>query len=186
MKKILYSDMNSLGSIMDGVVNTPQLKKGLKKATLFKFWEKVVGKKFEKVSKIIGLDNLNGKNILTVACANAIVTSELMMFKQQLIKKMNTYSTPLDIEIEDILFSHKVWKADAPKDSFIGNVKIQTENPYKENLEGYNPDEIEVDEKEINEIKANIEANSVLSAEQKERLFNSILNDIKVQKFLNK
>lgn len=186
MKKILYSNMDTLASIMDNVVNTPQLKTGLKKATLFKFWGKVVGKKFENVSKILGLDNINGKTILTIACANAAVTSELMMFKQQLIKKMNTYSTPLGIEIEDMLFSHKVWKTDAPKDSFVGNVKIQTENPYKENLEGFNPDEIEVDEKEINEIKSNIEANSALSPEQKERLFNAIVQDIKIRKFLNK
>ena len=93
---------------------------------------------------------------------------------------------PLGIEIQDMNFSHKIWKTDAPKESFMGNVKIQTENPYKENLEGFNPDEIEVNEKEINEIKANIEANSVLSAEQKERLFNSIVKDIKIRKFLGK
>ena len=186
MKKILYSNMDSLGSIMDGVVNTPQLKKGIKKATLFKFWGKVVGKKFENISEIASLDNINGKNVLTVACANSAVTSELIMFKSQLIKKMNTFSMPLGIEIHDMNFSHKIWKTEAPKESFIGNVKIQTENPYKENLEGFNPDEIEVNKKEINEIKANIEANSVLSAEQKERLFNSIVKDIKIRKFLEK
>ena len=183
MKKILYSEMDSLGCVMDTVLQNSNLKQGVKKATLFKFWNKVVGKKFESVSEITALNVTPEKTILTVACANAAVTSELTMFKTQLIKKMNVYANPLDINIDDILFSHKIWQT-TPKNSFENKTPIQTENPYLENLDGFEPDKIELDEDEIKQIKANVESNSALTPQQKERLLNSIINDIKVQKFL--
>ena len=185
MKKILYSEMDSLGSVMDIVLQNQNLKQGMKKATLFKFWAQVVGKKFELVSEISSLGEISGKIVLTVACANAVVTSELTMFKQQLIKKINVFANPLGVDIEDIIFSHKIWKKNLPENSFENNIKVQTENPYRENLEGFDPDEIYVSEEEICEIRANIQANSALTQEQKMRLLNSIVQDIKVQKFLN-
>ena len=186
VKKLVYSEMNPLGNIVDSVINNSSLKNGLKKATLLKFWSKAAGKKFEKVSEISNLmQKPDGKYILSVACANSSVTAELTMFKSQLIKKMNTFAVPLGIEIEDINFSHKIWQSKEEKineDKF----KLLDENPYKENLTGFSPEEISLDEDELNEIKNNIEKNSVLSPEQKKRFFNSIVNDLKVQKFLNK
>ena len=48
MKKVLYSEMNSLGSLVDSFMQNSAISRGLKKATIFKFWGQVVGKKFEK------------------------------------------------------------------------------------------------------------------------------------------
>ena len=186
MKKLVYSEMNPLGNIVDSVINNSSLKIGLKKATLLKFWTKTAGKKFEKVSEISKLmQKPDGKYILFVACANSSVTAELTMFKSQLIKKMNTFALPLGIEIEDINFSHKIWQS--PEEKINENeFKLLDENPYKENLTGFSPDEIQLEEDEVNEIRNNIENNKALSPEQKKRFFNSIVNDLKVQKFLNK
>lgn len=183
MKKILYSDLNTLGNVMDSVLSTPALRDGMKKATLFKFWAKTAGKKFENVSEIVSLNMRNGKAVLTVACAGAAVTSELSMYKSQLMKKMNTYANPLGIEIEDINFSHKIWKSEPSQESFQGNVVLQEENPYKEDLTGFDPEKIEIDEEEIASIKENILKNKALSQFQQKRLLNSIIYDLKVQKF---
>ena len=49
-KEILYSDFASLGSGMSSVLQGSNLKQGVKKDSVFKFWPKVVGKKFEKYS----------------------------------------------------------------------------------------------------------------------------------------
>lgn len=175
--------MDSLGCVMDSVFQNSNLKQGMKKATLFKFWSKVVGKKFETVSEINSLSENIEKTVLTVACANAAVTSELTMFKTQLIKKINTYANPLGINIDDIIFSHKIWKTIATN-SFESTANIQEQNPYLENRDGFEPDKIEIDDTEIEQIRANIATNSALTEQQKERLLNSIINDIKVQKFL--
>ena len=50
-KEILYSDFNSVENILGAVMKNPKLKQGLKNATIFKFWPRVAGKKFEKYSK---------------------------------------------------------------------------------------------------------------------------------------
>ena len=80
--------MNSLGSVMDSLLQNPVIRSGMKKSTLFKFWDKVVGKKFEGRTKISSLNNMGNKNILVVACENAVVTNELMMYKSKLLQKI--------------------------------------------------------------------------------------------------
>ena len=185
MKKILYSEMDSLGVVMDSILKNPALQKGVKSATLFKFWNKVVGKKFEKVSTPISLSKKFNNYILLVACESAVVSSELMLYKTQLIKKFNTFSKPLEVEISDICFSHKHWKTEN-KSSFEYKAQVLNENPYKEDLTGFDEGCIEISEEEIKKIKENVYSNKALTKEQQERLLKSIIRDIKVQKFLNK
>ena len=68
MKKILYSEMSSLGSAMESLLQNPVIRSGMKKSTLFKFWDKVVGKKFEGHTKISSLNSIGNKTVLVVAC----------------------------------------------------------------------------------------------------------------------
>lgn len=181
MKKVLYSEMNSCGSLVDSFVKNSNLSQGLKKATLFKFWGNVVGKKFEKLSDAVGINSTGGKNILVVACASAAVMSELTMFKSDILKKFNAFSQPLGIEIDDISFSHKIWKSNKPTlESLDKTISV---NPYKEDLTGFNPDDFVLTEEEISQIKENVKENKALSPQQQERLLNSIIYDIKVNKF---
>ena len=56
-KEFFYTDFNSLGNIVNSVVQNTNLRQGMKKTTVFKFWAQVVGKKFEKYSRIEALNN---------------------------------------------------------------------------------------------------------------------------------
>ena len=135
-KEFFYTDFNSLGNIVNTVIQNSNLRQGVKKATVFKFWSKVVGKKFEKHSKI---EAINQQNVLIVACANSAVSSELTMFKSDIIKKFNTYANPLDINITDINFSHKIWRHSSQEQEKtteeITTEEVTTEAPLTEGLE---------------------------------------------------
>ena len=109
MKKILYSGLDNIGDVVNSIVKRTDLQNGIQKSMLFKFWGKIVGKKFEKITRPVSINN---KNELIVACANSMVTSELLLFKADIQKKMQPYTKSLDIDISDIVFSHKIWKED--------------------------------------------------------------------------
>lgn len=174
------SDFSTVESVMSSVMQNSNLRQGIKKASVFKFWAKAAGKKFEKYSRAEGI---NANNVLTVACANASVSSELTMFKADLIKKINQYSMPLGIEIEDIHFSHKIWKKPS-LESENPNVNPEPPNPYKRDLTGFNPDEIELDSDDVEAIRNSVSNNKFASPEQREKMFNAIILDLKVQKFV--
>lgn len=176
-KEFFYTDFNSLGNVMNTVLNTPVLKNSMKKATLFKFWPKAAGKKFEKYSRI---DSLTPQNVLVVACANAAVSSELLMFKSDLLKKLNEYAIPLGLEIEDINFSHKIWN----KQSTQQIESEEPQNPHKPDLSGFNPDMVELDEQEIESIRASIDNNKFASEQQRKKMFDAIILDLKTQKYI--
>lgn len=176
-KKINYSEMNSLGSVLDSVIQASNLRAGMKTSTVFKFWAKVAGKKFEKVSRA---ESITRNNVLVVACANSFVTSELTMFKPDLMKKINLYANPLGIEIEDINFSHKIWKKPIAAEDIIP----EPPNPHAIDLSGFNADDIEIDEAELSKIKENVEKNTFASEEQRARMFETIVKDLKIQKYL--
>ena len=173
MKKILYSELNPLGSVLDSVVNDLNLSKGIQKNTLFKFWSKIVGKKFEKLSKPI---SINQRDELIVACANSMVTSELLLFKTDILKKMEPYTKPLKIKIVDIVFSHKIWRDETKEE-------IPDYRAPKSSIENINLDGIELDESEVANIKMNIESNTFASPEQRDRMFEAIVKDLKYQKY---
>ena len=177
-KEFFYTDFNSLGNVMNTVLNAPALKNSMKKATLFKFWAKIAGKKFEKYSRI---ESLTAHNVLVVACANAAVSSELLMFKSDLLKKLNEYAIPLGLEIEDINFSHKIWKNDILNKEEMPQTEV---NPHKPDLSGFNPDNIELDEEEVASIRKSVDNNKFASEEQRKKMFDAIILDLKTQKYI--
>ncbi len=173
--------MNSLGSVLDSVIQTSNLRSGMKNSTVFKFWAKAAGKKFEKVSRA---QSITRSNVLVVACANSFVTSELTMFKPELLKKINLYANPLGIEILDINFSHKIWNTDSDSGSQQLNGIVLEKDPNALDLSGFDPDEFELDEDEVSRIKVSVEKNTFASEEQRARMFETIVRDLKIQKFL--
>lgn len=90
---------------------------------------------------------------------------------------------PLGIEIEDIHFSHKIWKKPS-LESENSNVNPEPPNPYKRDLTGFNPDEIELDPADVEAIRNSVFNNKFASPEQREKMFNAIILDLKVQKFV--
>ena len=181
-KEILYSDFNSVENILGAVMKNPKLKQGLKNATIFKFWPKVAGKKFEKYSKANGLTQTPEGHVLTVACANAAVSSELLMFKQDILKKMNIYSKPLGVEITDINFSHKIWSS--TKNTQQAAFSIEEKNLYKPDLSNFDPSKIELDPLEVEAIKNSVDNNKFATQEQRKKMFNAIILDLKTQKYI--
>lgn len=178
-KEILYSDFNSVDNILGSVFQNSNLKQGMKKATVFKFWSKAAGKKFEKYSKAV---SLNQSNVLTIACANAAVSSELLMFKSDILKKINQYAVPLGIEIEDINFSHKSWKTGSASEN-TANYE-EPKNPYSPDLSNFDPDKVELDPAEIEAIRNSVDKNNFASIEQREKMFNAIILNLKTQKYI--
>lgn len=177
-KEFFYTDFNSLGHLVNKVVQDSNLRQGIKKTTIFKFWSKVVGKKFEKYSKI---EAINQQNVLIVACANSMVSSELTMFKSDILKKINGYAKPLGIEIIDINFSHKIWK----KEVIDQEINVEEKNPYKKDLTGFNADEIVLDNAEIESVKKSVMNNTFATEEQRRKMFDAIILDLKIQKYVN-
>ena len=180
--EIRYTNFDSLENVMYSVLNQNGLQSGLKKATFFKFWPKIAGKKFEKYSKIV---SLNERNILTVACANSAVSSELLMYKADLLKKINAYANPLGLEVEDINFSHKLWKNPSEKSDASGP-KEEVKNPYEHDMTGFRPEEIDLEPDEVERIKRSVESNTFATPAQREKMFNAIILDLKAQKFIAK
>lgn len=186
MKRINHLEMNSASDVMDKIMGGANLKAGMKKSTLFKFWGKIAGKKFEKYSQIDTLTERGGVWVLGVACKNAQVTGELTMFKAQLLKKVNIYANPLGLEISDIHFSHKIWKGEFNEASTHGSgMKALDVNPYTPDLSGFNPEAVELDEAEIESVKQSVESNTFATKEQRERMFRAIILDLKTQKYIN-
>ena len=173
----MYSGLENIGDVVNSFVKTSDIQNGIQKSMLFKFWGKIVGKKFAKVTRPVSINN---RGELIVACANSMVTSELLLFKNDVMKKMEPYSKSLEIEISDIIFSHKIWreeKNDTYAEEFAKHPSLE---PYK----NFNPDEIELDESEVLVIRKSIEKNTFASKTQREKMFNAIINDLKYQKYL--
>lgn len=179
MKKILYSGLDNIGDVVNSIVKRTDLQNGIQKSMLFKFWGKIVGKKFKKITRPVSINN-NGE--LIVACANSMVTSELLLFKTDIQKKMLPYTKSLDINISDIVFSHKIWKEEKNENSENPeNINTRQVSPH---YNDFNPDEIELDEAELSLLKASVNKNTFATAEQRKKMLTAIINDLKYQKFL--
>lgn len=105
MKKIRYTDFEQVGITIDSIISSSNLAGKLKKYNLSKVWGQVVGKRFEFRSYPESLSN----KVLKVACENAGITSELVLSKQMIMQKLTPLAMSLGLDIEDIMFSHKIW-----------------------------------------------------------------------------
>ena len=107
MKEILYTDFKGVDDLISGMLQENEvLQKAMKRANLYKFWAKVVGKPFDTKSKPYGMA---GKDVMIVACENAIFVQELTLRKKQIIKKFEPYAKSLNINLRDIMFDVKRW-----------------------------------------------------------------------------
>jgi len=105
-KKILYTDFEDASSIIDTMLSTPELKKAVTRSNLYKFWDKIIGKKFSEKSKPY---SMMGGGVLIVACANSSVAQELMLQKPQILEKFQPYLKSLHLSVKDLKFDCKKW-----------------------------------------------------------------------------
>jgi len=107
MKQVRYSDFEAIEDTIVNILSSPKLAGKLKQYNLSKVWGQVVGKRFEKRSYPAALAN----KVLKVACENAQITSELVMSKRLIEEKLKPIAKAIGLDIEDIVFSHKIWKS---------------------------------------------------------------------------
>ena len=108
MKKILYSNFEDTSSIIDKMIKSPDLKKAIMRNNLYKFWEKVVGKKLAEKSRPYGMA---GGGTLIIACQNPVISQELLLQKFQIMEKFKPYLKSLKINVKDIRFDCKKWES---------------------------------------------------------------------------
>lgn len=106
-KKILYTDFEDAGSIIEAMMTSKELKKAVTRNNLYKFWSKVVEKKFSDKSKPY---SMMGNGVLIVACANSSVAQELMLQKSQILTEFQPYLKSLHLKVKDIKFDCKKWE----------------------------------------------------------------------------
>lgn len=106
VKKILYTDFEDTESIINDMLSSKELKKAVTRSNLYKFWEKIAGKKFSEKSKPY---SMGPNGTLIVACANSIVAQELLLQKTQILEKFQPYLKSLHLNVKDIKFDCKKW-----------------------------------------------------------------------------
>lgn len=106
-KKILYTDFEDIGSIIDKMMESPELKKAVTRSNLYKFWSKIVGKKFAEKSRPY---SMMGGGVLIIACANSSIAQELMLQKPQILEKFQPYLKSLRLSVKDMKFDCKKWE----------------------------------------------------------------------------
>lgn len=107
-KKILYTDFEGMESIIENMLSSKELKKAVTRNNMYKFWAKIVGKKFSEKSKPY---SMAGNGVLVIACENSAVAQELMFQKAQILKDFQPYLKSLHMSVKDIKFDCKKWIA---------------------------------------------------------------------------
>lgn len=107
-KKVLYTDFEGANDIIEKMMSSKEMKKALTRSNLYKFWDKIVGKKFSEKSKPY---SIMGNGVFVVACANSAVAQELMLQKTQILVKFQPYLKSLHLNVKDLKFDCKKWDA---------------------------------------------------------------------------
>lgn len=106
MKKILYTDFEDAASIIEGMLTSKDFKKAVTRNNLYKFWAKIVGKKFADKSKPY---SMSAGNVIIIACENSVVAQELQLQKPQILEKFQPYLKSLKLSVKDMRFDCKKW-----------------------------------------------------------------------------
>ena len=102
----------------------------VKQSTIFSFWDNIVGAKFSKFTKPYSIKYQK----IYVSVKSPVVAQELSLYKNKILKKVNSYSQPLGIEIKDIIFNYKNFHSSNPiasygvedKPVFIDSTRLNT------------------------------------------------------------
>ena len=178
MKK--NNETTSIGDLLNSTIfgeiaKSDKMNVIIKQSTLFSFWEDIVGAKFAKFTKPV---SIKGRKIYVSAKSPALI-QELTLFKQKLIKKINSYALPLGIEIKDFVFDYKNYNNEnETQDNFIEDKSIQIS---QEQI-----NEVEIDSLTEAKIIENVSKIKFLNDEQKNVFSKKLINTYKVKHLQNK
>lgn len=106
MKKVLYTDFEGVDSVINSMMDNPQLKKAIARTNLMNLWDKILPQKFKGKSRPYSM--LPGY-VMVIACENPIVAQELSLHKIILLKKFEPYLKSLKMRVVDLKFDPKKW-----------------------------------------------------------------------------
>lgn len=171
-----------MNSVLGNVVNKLGLDKGLKQQEFAKLWPKIVGPKFQNSSKAAYIYSRNGIDTLMVAVSSSMVAQELSFFKEDILKKIKKVSQ--DFEIKDIFFNPKLWEEIKQENN---TVKKEENNPKFYKIEkSFSEKEIKnikLSDEIIQSVKNSLEEQNFYSEELKEKMFNTIIKDLKIREW---
>lgn len=108
MKKVLYTDFEGVDTVIDSMMDNPQLKKAITRTNLYNFWDKILPSKFKNKSKPYSMQY---GGVMVIACENHIVAQELSLHKVILLKKFEPYLKTLKMRVTDLKFDPKKWES---------------------------------------------------------------------------
>ena len=106
MGKVLYSDFEGVETIIESMMDNPQLKKAVTRTNLYNFWDSILPDKYKNKSRPFSM--LPG-GVMVVACENPVIAQELALRKIMLISKFTPYAKSMKIKLTDMRFDPKKW-----------------------------------------------------------------------------
>lgn len=82
----------------------------VKQSTVFSFWDSMVGARFSKFTKPYSIKYQK----IYVSVKSPVIAQELSLYKNKILKKINSYSQPIGMEIKDIVFNYKNFHSSNP------------------------------------------------------------------------
>lgn len=108
MGKVLYTDFEGVDTVINAMMDNPQLKKAITRTNLYKFWDSILPDKFKKKSKPFSM--LPG-GVMVIACETPVMAQELSLRKINLIQKFSPYAKSMNMRLTDMKFDPKKWGA---------------------------------------------------------------------------
>lgn len=142
----------------------------VKHSTIFSFWTNIVGAKFANITKPYAIKGQK----LYVSARSPVIIQELSLYKNKILIKLNSYSKPLGIEIDDIIFSYKNFCASTPS-----TLNGKEDKPVW--FKGEELQNIEVSDETKEKIAQNIEKIKFLNKNQKQNLISKIITNEKAK-----
>ncbi len=163
------------GSVFGNVNIKNKMNNVIKHSTIFSFWNNIVGIKFARHTKPYAIK----ANKLYVSVKSPAIAQELSLYKLKILKKVNSYSMPLNMEIKDVIFNYKNYSMAVPE--------TLTQNEDKPiELDKNKIDSVSLDEKTKEEFKNKIEKLKFLNDSQKTTLLSKLLDAKKAQIIQNR
>lgn len=178
------NNFDNLDSVLNSVMVNLGLDKGLKQQEFAKLWPKIVGPKFQNSSKVVYIQTRLGVDILIVAVSSSAVAQELSFFKADIIKKIKIVAKDFNYNIKEIIFNPKLWE-EIKKENKT-NLKQENEQKFYKIEKSFSEEElnnIKLSQEVVEEIKNSLDEQNFYSEELKEKLFKTIIKDLKTQEW---
>ena len=154
-----------------GQVSKDRLNNVVKQSTIFSFWDNIVGAKFSKFTKPYSVKYQK----IYVSVKSPIIAQELSLYKNKILKKINSYSQPLGMEIKDVIFNYKNFHSSNPYASF----GVEDKPVF---LDNGTLSSVQVDSKIQNKIKEHVTKIKFLDEKQKDKFISKIISTYQANK----